>query len=283
MGSPPAGTSVRRLQSLGILRGGLALAERDLLIIRRSIPELALRSLFQPFLFVLVFTYVYPRIGANLIPTEGLPGVSTIVMPGLTGFAAMFCGIYAVGMPLAVDLGLTREIDDRAMAPVSTYAIPVVSLVSGAVQAAFAAGLVPLMVALIAVEAPDTSGWNPLLFLLALVVCGCCAASMGLAVAGLVPTTSLPAVLTVLPMPLTFLGAGYYSWASLDSVPVLKVLILFNPMTWISEALRAGITPAAPHMSFWLALLGTAVWAGGLGLLGSVGVVRRIVGQGVSV
>jgi hypothetical protein len=103
------------------LSGAVALAERDLILIRRSIFDLAVRSLFQPFLFVLVFTYVYPKIGTSLAPGGDVSEISTIVVGGLAGFSAMFCGVYAVGMPLAVDLGLTREIDDlpsRCKAPI---------------------------------------------------------------------------------------------------------------------------------------------------------------------
>jgi ABC-2 type transport system permease protein len=105
---------------------------------------------------------------------------------------------------------------------------------------------------------------------------------MGLVVAGLVPTTSLPAVLTVLPMPLTFLGAGYYSWASLGAVPVLKALVLLNPVTWVSESFRAALTPAVPHMSAWIAIPGTLAWAVALGVAGTIGVKRRIESQAVS-
>jgi ABC-2 type transport system permease protein len=264
-----------------LVRGALALAERDLILVRRGIFELALRSLFQPFLFVLVFTYVYPKIGTNLAFDDGL-GISTIVVGGLAAFSAMFCGVYAVGMPLAVDLGLTREVDDRALAPIRTLAIPLVRMASGAVQAGAAALLVPFMIVLIAVESPDTSGWSPILALLALIVSGLCVAAMGLVVAGLVPTASLPAVLTILPMPLTFLGAGYYSWASLGSVPALKAIVLLNPVTWVSESFRAALTPAVPHMHAWLAIPGTLVWAVLLGAVGSIGVARRIESQAIA-
>ena len=263
----------------GSLRGALALMERDLMLLRRGVPALLLRSVFQPLLFVFVFTYVYPRIGNSLSGASAQVRVSTIVLPGLTGFSLMFCGVYAVGMPLAVDLGLTRDVDDRALAPIRTVMIPLTRLMSGTAQAVGAALLVPLMIHFIAVQSPDTAGWSPGLFSVALLAGGLCMASMGLLIAGLVPTDALPAVLTVLPMPVTFLGAGYYSWASLSALPVVKILILVNPMTWVCEALRGAVTPDVPHMAPALAIAGTVVWAAFMGVLGCKGVVRQILSE----
>lgn len=266
----------------GAMRGPLALFERDLLLLRRSVPALLLRSVFQPLLFVFVFAYVYPRIGVSLTRPGSHLNISTVVLPGLTGFALMFCGVYAVGMPLAVDLGVTREIDDRALAPIPTIAIPGVTLLSGAAQAIGAALLVPLMIHFVAIQHPDTVGWSPALAVLALIASGFCMAAMGLFVAGLVPIALLPVVLTVLPMPVTFLGAGYYSWASLSVLPALKIAILLNPMTWVSESLRGALTPAVPHMTPAIALLGTSVWAVAMATIGSRAIARRVMSEGAA-
>jgi ABC-2 type transport system permease protein len=266
-----------------ILRGALPLAERDLLLIRRGIPDLLLRGLVQPLLFVFVFTYIYPHIGAHLTPSQGHLQVSTIVLPGIIGFSALFSGIFAVGMPLAVDLGLTREIDDRAMAPIPTGMIPLVRLLSGACQAVATALIVPLMIHLIAVQRPDTAGWSPALFVVALTACGLCTAAIGLLVAGVVPIANLPSVLTVIHLPLTFLGAGYYPWASLATIPVLKYAILANPMTYASEALRAAVTPQVPHMNPAISIPATFVWAVVMAVIGGRGIVRQIRNQNTEI
>jgi ABC-2 type transport system permease protein len=267
------------LPVVNVWRGALALAERDLLLIRRSVPDLLMRSLVQPLLFVFVFTYVYPSIGVGLALTSGDLSMSTIILPGIIAFSALFCGIYSVGLPLAMDLGLTREVDDRAMAPIRTSMIPLIRLVSGAGQAIVAALVVPPMIVLIAVQAPDTAGWDPLLVLVALPLCGLCAAAIGLLMAGIVPTPRLPAVLTVIHLPLTFLGAGYYPWASLDSLPVLKIALLANPMTYVCESLRAGLTPAVPHMSPAVSIPATAAFTVAMAVVGTRGVVRQVKGQ----
>jgi ABC-2 type transport system permease protein len=59
-------------------------------------------------------------------------------------------------------------------------------------------------------------------------------------------------------LPLTFLGCIYYPWAVLTPILSLKVLVLFNPMVYMSEALRASLTPQFPHMPVWAFMLALA-------------------------
>jgi ABC-2 type transport system permease protein len=59
-------------------------------------------------------------------------------------------------------------------------------------------------------------------------------------------------------LPLTFLGCIYYPWAVLTPILWLKVLVLFNPMVYMNEALRASLTPQLPHMPVWAFMLALA-------------------------
>jgi ABC-2 type transport system permease protein len=136
------------------------------------------------------------------------------------------------------------------------------------------------MVHTIAAQPPDTAGWSPPLFALALAVCGLCTAAIGLLIAGLVPIANLPAVLTVIHLPLTFLGAGYYPWASLTTIPILKIAVLLNPMTYVSEALRAAITPHVAHMSPAISIPAALGWTIVMASIGARGVARQIRMQG---
>jgi ABC-2 type transport system permease protein len=43
-------------------------------------------------------------------------------------------------------------------------------------------------------------------------------------------------------------GCTYYPWAGLSHVPVMKYLVLINPLVYVSEGMRAALTPAVPHM-----------------------------------
>lgn len=254
--------------------GGLV--EREWLLLRRGVPGLLSRSLVQPLLFVFVFTYVYPKIGAAISIGAGGASMPTVILPGIIGFSMLFCGLYTIGMPLAMDLGMERSLDDRSLAPVPFAALPLVRLVSGTVQAAVAGLVVPVMIGVVAVTSPDTHGMSWALAVPATLLGAAVTAGIGLTIAGAVRAERLPAVMTVIHLPLTFLGAGYYPWRSLHRLPVLEWALLANPMTYVSELLRAVFTPRVPHMS---PLVTVPVLAGLLVLmawLGSVGVIRQV-------
>ena len=56
-------------------------------------------------------------------------------------------------------------------------------------------------------------------------------------------------------LPLTFLGGTYYQWTRLSPVKIggfewLKVVVLVNPLIYINEGLRAGLTQAS-HMPLY--------------------------------
>jgi ABC-2 type transport system permease protein len=48
---------------------------------------------------------------------------------------------------------------------------------------------------------------------------------------------------------MTFLGAVYYPWTSLSTIPWLKWAVLINPLIYINEGLRAALTTGIPHMN----------------------------------
>jgi hypothetical protein len=44
-------------------------------------------------------------------------------------------------------------------------------------------------------------------------------------------------------MPITFLGCVYYPWAALTHIKWLQIGVLINPIVYMSEGLRAALTP----------------------------------------
>jgi ABC-2 type transport system permease protein len=53
----------------------------------------------------------------------------------------------------------------------------------------------------------------------------------------------------VVVMPITFLGCVYYPWAALGSIKWLQKGVLLNPIVYMSEGLRAALTPSLRHMN----------------------------------
>ena len=58
--------------------------------------------------------------------------------------------------------------------------------------------------------------------------------------------------------PMIFFGCAYYPWQAMSIVPVLKYIVLINPLVYVSEGLRGTLTPSLPHMPV-LASLGALV------------------------
>jgi ABC-2 type transport system permease protein len=102
-------------------------------------------------------------------------------------------------------------------------------------------------------------------------------ASLGLLIGTLAPPRQVPLIFGLVVIPITFLGATYYPWASLDAIPWLQVLVLVNPLVYMSEGFRMSITPdLVPHMATWavyLALIGFTI---GLAAWGIQGFYKRV-------
>ena len=96
----------------------------------------------------------------------------------------------------------------------------------------------------------------------ALVFASSLAAAIGLFIGRVLDPRKVTLLFAVVVLPLTFLGCIYYPWAVLTPILWLKVLVLFNPMVYMSEALRASLRPQLPHMPVWgfmLALAGGSI------------------------
>ena len=79
-------------------------------------------------------------------------------------------------------------------------------------------------------------------------------------------------------IPITFLGCIYYPWAALHPIRWLQIVILANPLVYVSEGLRGAITPNIEHMA-WPVSMGVLIVIGaGLTWLGMRGFRRRVLG-----
>lgn len=253
----------------------MALFARDVVLLRKSVSVFALRTVLQPLLFVFVFTYVFPRVGQRVSGPDASADFSTLLVPGLVAIASLFQGIQAVALPLANDLGHTTEIEDRVMAPLPVWALAAQKVLSGATQSVLA-GLVVLPLAL---AIPDTPvdldvRWPVLLTvgpLSALV-----GAAMGLVLGARADPRQVPLLFSIIIIPVTFLGAAYYPWPRLSSIPWLKWAVLVNPLVYMSDGLRAALTPQFDHMPIAAVHAGLVGFAALLLHLGVSGFRKRL-------
>ncbi len=254
-----------------------ALMLRDTRVLSRELMPFVVRVIMQPLLFLFVFTYLFPRMGSGSAMMMGNGNFATVLLPGLMAVAIMFTGIAAVALPLSSEFGITREIDDRVMCPLPVYAVAVEKICFSALQSIFAA----LLVLPLAYYIPSTpvalhvSSWP--MFVAVLILASLVAGALGLAIGASVQPRQIGLVFSIVVIPITFLGCVYYPWALLSHVRWLQIVVLVNPIVYMSEGLRTALTPGMPHMPIGAILAGLL---GSLLLLGAFGLrnfLRRII------
>jgi ABC-2 type transport system permease protein len=248
-----------------------ALLSRDLTVTRKNLREVIPRTLLQPLLLMFVFTYVFPKIGQGVGGAVGdaTGSFSTLLVAGVVALAIIFQGIQSVALPMVQEFGYTREIEDRVQAPLPISLVAFEKIVAGAIISFFSA----LVVFPIAAVVPATPvnleiDWPVLITLMPLTCI--MAGALGLTFGTRFEPRTVPILFGVIVLPLTFLGAIYYSWASLEPIRWLQLAVLVNPLVYMSEGFRAALTPAE-HMSLWAiygALTGFTVLFTYLGIAG---------------
>lgn len=221
---------------------------RDFRVLRREWLPFTLRTIMNPLLTVFVFTYVLPRTGENL-PAAGAGSFATVLVPGMMAVAMVFTAIAAVALPLSMELGATREIEDRVLSPVPLATVPLAKIAFGAFQGLLAGIVVFPIVTLIpaTVVHIHVDSWPMLLLMLSL-ACWLSSA-FGLALGTAVRPQHIGLMFAVILTPLIFLGCVYYPWASLGSIHWLQIAVLANPLMYMSEGLRIALTPDVPHLA----------------------------------
>jgi ABC-2 type transport system permease protein len=253
--------AVPRRSQLAASRSALkALVLRDLLVLRKNIKEFVARTLIQPFLLVFVFLYVFPTIGQGIGGGHGHETESafaTVLVPGVVAISIMFQGIQAVALQMATEFGYTREIEDRVQAPCPIWLVAIAKVLSGAAQGLLAAVIVFPIAAVVHashVQAHLSVHWAVVLTLIPL---ACVAmSSLGLLLGTTFEPRNIGLMFGFVVLPLTFLGGTYYQWTKLAPVMVggvhwLQIVVLINPLIYVAEGMRAGLTHAT-HMHLYI-------------------------------
>ena len=247
-----------------------AMMAREGRVLRRNMIGTFMRTVMQPLLFVFVFTYVLPKIGAAGIFGAGAAAgttFATVLLPGLMASMLFTQGIMAVTFPLVMEFSWQRTIEDRALAPVPIRVLAIQKIIAGAVQA-FIGALIVIPIVLL-VHAPgqapqvNVTNWALLAFILA--AGSLLTASLGLLLGTLMDPRKMQMLFAAILLPATMLGCVYYPWSALSSIRWLQIAVLVNPMVYMSEGLRAVLTPQTGHLAMWAILL---VLVGGTALLG---------------
>lgn len=249
---------------------------RDLYVLNRSWPYVVLRVVMQPLLFIFTFAYVFPLVGQGIGGVAGSTHFSTLLVPGTLAITIFLNGIQAVTIPLITDLGVTHEIEDRVLSPLTLPWVVGTKLAEGAIEGCIS-GLFVLPCAILIPSTGINLDITWYAAVPAVVLVALAGSSFGLFLGVRVPPNQVQAMFAVLILPITFLGATYYPWASLTHVEWLKWTIIVNPLLYANEALRGFIAPSIPHMSEWASVPILIGFFATFCILGTKGIKKRLI------
>lgn len=240
------------------------MVKRDLVIQKHNWLEFIFRVGMLPFILILTYGYILPRIGilATDFPNQ--------MFPGMVGMSLLVTGIHGTAVPLSMDFNNSREIEDRLQAPVDIRLTAWAKMFVGIVESWLGA-LIVLPISLVFmgshlnIELDVARGF---LLVGILVLSSVTSAALGLLVGTIVKPMQIAAMFPGFLMPLIFTGAIFFSWASLSATPLIKWLVLVNPLVYINEALRYAMTSSGETMPILASLLGISFFTLVMGYLG---------------
>jgi ABC-2 type transport system permease protein len=179
-----------------------------------------------------------------------------------------------LAFPLVAEFGWTREIEDRLLAPMPTSFVAAEKVLFAMLRA-FVATLImiPIGYAILG-RVPwvwSNVGW----FAAALVLGALVGAGFGLLMGTLVQPQRINIVFSLVFTPLLFTGANQYPWPSLARLRWFQVVTAGNPMTYVSETMRAALVPTVPHIRPVITVPVMAAAAAALIAIGVRGFYRR--------
>ena len=248
----------------------LAVLRRDIYVTWGEFPVFLAQVILQPFFLLFVFGKVLGSLGYTT------NGYSDLLFPGLLALTAVITSMQTLAFPLVIEFGWTKEIEDRLLAPMSTGLVALEKVVFATFRALIATAVMIPIGILVLGSIPWRWAGLPL-FLVIVVLGSLLGASLGLVLGTLVKPNRINIVFSLVFTPLLFTGCSQYPWPSLSKLPWFQVVTALNPMTYVSEGLRAALVPSVPHIAPWICLLVLPAALVVLIAVGSRGFFRRAI------
>src|SRR6266436_3259211 len=216
----------------------LAILRRDIVVTGREFISFLLQVLLQPLFFLFIFGRVLPSIGFTQ------PGFAAILLPGIIALTVVTTALQGVTLPLVLDLGFAREIDDRLLAPLPVELVAVEKVLFAAIRGLVAGAIIfPLAYWILGsgyqVRTDEIGTLIGIMVLTAFA-----GATLGLTIGTLVKPEQIGLMFALIFTPLIFTGCTYYPWSALDSIRWFQIITLFNPLTYAAEGLRFAMVPS---------------------------------------
>jgi ABC-2 type transport system permease protein len=253
-----------------------AILQRDMTVTAREFIPFLLQALMQPLFFLFIFGKVLPGIGL------AAGNFAALMLPGIVALTGMISAMQGVTLPLVLDLGFAREIDDRLLSPLPVWWVALEKVMFGAIRGVIASSVIFPLGWLILGSGFAVRGDRILALIGMVILTGCVGSTIGLLMGTVIKPDQISLMFTLIFTPLLFTGCTYYPWGALRNIRWFQILTLLNPLTYASEGLRYAMVPPINGHNFptlglgWtLLLLGISVVA--MFALGTRTFLRRVI------
>jgi ABC-2 type transport system permease protein len=215
----------------------VAILHRDLVVTGREFIPFLLQALMQPLFFLFIFGKVLPGIGL------AASGFAALMLPGIVALTGMIAAMQGVTLPLVLDLGFAREIDDRLLSPLPVWWVALEKVLFGALRGAIASSVIfPLGWWILGNGFAVRTDRLPILIGM-VILTGCVGSTIGLLMGTIIKPEQISLMFTLIFTPLLFTGCTYYPWGALGNIKWYQICTLFNPLTYAAEGLRYSMVP----------------------------------------
>ena len=215
----------------------VAILRRDLVVTGREFVPFLLQALMQPLFFLFIFGKVLPKMGL------AAGNFAALMLPGIVALTGMIAAMQGVTLPLVLDLGFAREIDDRLLSPLPVWWVPLEKVLFAALRGTVASAVIFPLGWVILGSGFDVRTDRIGILAGMVVLTGLVGATIGLLMGTVIKPEQISLMFTLIFTPLLFTGCTYYPWGGLYHIPWFQILTLFNPLTYASEGLRYAMVP----------------------------------------
>jgi ABC-2 type transport system permease protein len=226
----------------------LAVLRRDLYVTGKEFVVFLAQVILQPLFLLFVFGKVLGSLGY----TQN--NYAHLLFPGLLALTGVITGMQSLAFPLVLEFGWTKEIEDRLLAPMSTALVAAEKVLFATLRAIAATVIMFPVGILVLGSIPWRASGVPLLIVI-IVLGALLGAALGLVLGTLVVPQRINIVFSLVFTPLLFTGCSQYPWPSLDRLRWFQVVTALNPMTYVSEGMRAALVPSVPHIRPWVCIV----------------------------
>ena len=219
------------------LNAFVAILHRDVVVTAREFIPFLLQALMQPLFFLFIFGKVLPKMGL------AASNYASLMLPGIVAMTGLISSIQGVTLPLVLDLGFAREIDDRLLSPLPVWWVALEKVIYGSLRGAVASSVIFPLGWLILGEGYAVRTDRIMALIGMVILTSCVGSAIGLLMGTVIKPDQISLMFTLIFTPLLFTGCTYYPWGALTSMGWFKIATLFNPLTYCAEGLRYSMVP----------------------------------------